>query len=86
MPIIRLSLLCVLMAFLQVAVTSQPAPSQADWVNALRRGGYVIVFRHGATTDQTNTNSMSRRTSPRSGNSLSRGARRQNRSESRCTS
>jgi len=39
---------------------SQPAPSQAEWIDGLRLGGYVIVFRHGATnSNQANTDSMS---------------------------
>ena len=61
MPVIRVSLLCTLLAFLQVAATTEPAPPQADWIGALRWGGYAIVFRHGATTDQANTDSMSRK-------------------------
>jgi broad specificity phosphatase PhoE len=61
MSIIRMSLLCALLGFLPLAANSQPAPSQAEWINDLRLGGYVIVFRHGATySDQTNTDSMSR--------------------------
>jgi phosphohistidine phosphatase SixA len=59
MPVVRL-LLTALIVLLPFAVSSQPAPSQAEWIEALRQGGYVIVFRHGATTDQTNTDSMSR--------------------------
>lgn len=60
MAIIRLVLLCALFGFLPVAASSQPAPSRADWIDALRLGGYVIVFRHGATySDQANTDSMS---------------------------
>ncbi len=38
---------------------SQPAPSQAEWINALRQGGHVIVFRHGATySDQADTDPL----------------------------
>jgi broad specificity phosphatase PhoE len=60
MTIIRLTLLCVLLGFLPVAASGQPAPSPAEWIDALRLGGYVIVFRHGATnSDQSNTDSMS---------------------------
>jgi phosphohistidine phosphatase SixA len=34
-------------------------PSQAEWINALRSGGHVIVFRHGAThTDQADTDPL----------------------------
>jgi phosphohistidine phosphatase SixA len=61
MTIIRLTLLCVLLGFLPVAASGQPAPSPAEWIDDLRLGGYVIVFRHGATYSyQANTDSMSR--------------------------
>jgi phosphohistidine phosphatase SixA len=61
MTIIRLTLLCVLLGFLPVAASSQPAPSPTEWIDDLRLGGYVIVLRHGATySDQANTDSMSR--------------------------
>ena len=43
-------------AFSLLAVSERSAPAQADWINALRQGGYVIVFRHGAThEDQADT-------------------------------
>jgi len=52
---IRLSLLCALVALLPAVASSQP-----DWVGDLRHGGYVVVFRHGATyTDQAKTDPMS---------------------------
>ena len=39
--------------------TEQSARAQADWINALRQGGYVIVFRHGAThQDQADTDPL----------------------------
>src|SRR5438105_15904476 len=39
--------------------TEQSARAQADWINALRDGGYVIVFRHGATyQDQADTDPL----------------------------
>ena len=61
MTIIRMTLLCVLLGFLPVAASSQPAPSPTEWIDDLRLGGYVIVLRHGATySDQANTDSMSR--------------------------
>ncbi|MGA7486027.1 MAG: histidine phosphatase family protein [Xanthobacteraceae bacterium] len=45
--------LCILSA------TGPSAYAQADWINALRQGGYVIVFRHGAThTDQADTDPL----------------------------
>src|SRR5260221_959014 len=65
MSIIRLSLLCALLGFWPAAGGGQPAPSQAEWIDALRTGGYVIVLRHGATvSDQANTDSMSRKNVP----------------------
>jgi broad specificity phosphatase PhoE len=61
MSIVRLTLLCALLGFLPVGASSQPAPSQAEWIKDLRLGGYVIVFRHGATnSDQANADPMSR--------------------------
>ncbi len=42
-----------------LAASEQSAPAQADWINALRQGGYVIVFRHGAThQDQADTDPL----------------------------
>jgi phosphohistidine phosphatase SixA len=59
MPIVRLALLCVLFGCLSVAANSQPAPSQAEWIDAVRQGGHVIVFRHGAThSDQADTDPL----------------------------
>src|SRR6266436_5387611 len=61
MSIIRMTLLCALLGLLPIAANSQPAPSQAEWINDLRLGGYVIVFRHGATSsDQASADPMSR--------------------------
>src|SRR5262245_10169111 len=35
------------------------AQAQAEWINAVRQGGYVIVFRHGAThQDQADTDPL----------------------------
>src|SRR5204863_6090500 len=59
MTIIRLALLCALLGLLPGAANSQPAASQADAINALRQGGHVIVFRHGAThNDQADTDPL----------------------------
>src|SRR5262249_36515417 len=45
--------------FWLVSATEQSAQAQADWVNTLRQGGYVIVFRHGAThQDQADTDPL----------------------------
>ncbi|MFL6834644.1 MAG: histidine phosphatase family protein [Xanthobacteraceae bacterium] len=46
-------------AFLLLAATERGAQAQNEWVNALRQGGYVIVFRHGAThQDQADTDPL----------------------------
>src|SRR4051794_14750494 len=59
MPIIRLALLFALFGFLSVAAHGQPAPSPPEWIEALRQGGHVIVFRHGATyADQADTDPL----------------------------
>jgi phosphohistidine phosphatase SixA len=59
MTIIRLAVLCALLGLLPGAANSQPAASQADAINALRQGGHVVVFRHGAThTDQADTDPL----------------------------
>jgi broad specificity phosphatase PhoE len=37
----------------------QAGPPQAEWINALRSGGHVIVLRHGAThADQADTDPL----------------------------
>ena len=59
MTIMRLALLCALVGFLPAAANGQPAASQTDTINALRQGGHVIVFRHGAThSDQADTDPL----------------------------
>ena len=59
MPVIRLALLCALFGLLPITANSQPAASQPEWINALRQGGHVIVFRHGATySDQADTDPL----------------------------
>src|SRR5882757_6806734 len=59
MAVIRFALFCALLGLLPGTASSQPAPSQAEWINALRQGGHVIVFRHGATfSDQADTDPL----------------------------
>src|SRR5215467_16033670 len=42
-----------------ISATEQSAQAQAEWINAVRQGGYVIVFRHGAThQDQADTDPL----------------------------
>jgi phosphohistidine phosphatase SixA len=59
MSSIRLALLCALFGVFPLAASSQPASSQAEWIDAVRQGGHVIVFRHGAThSDQADTDPL----------------------------
>src|SRR3954452_3448836 len=59
MAVIRLVLFAAFIALLPGAANSQPAASQAEWIDALRQGGHVIVFRHGATfPDQADTDPL----------------------------
>ena len=53
-------LLAVFAAALSLlALTERGAYAETEWVNALRQGGYVIVFRHGAThQDQADTDPL----------------------------
>jgi hypothetical protein len=56
--IFGMTLLSVFLAF-STPASSQTAPPQSEWINALRDGGYVIVFRHGATyQDQADTDPL----------------------------
>jgi phosphohistidine phosphatase SixA len=56
---VRLTFLCAFLVLLSLPAGSQSAPPQAEWINALRAGGYVIVFRHGAThQDQADTDPL----------------------------
>ncbi|UFZ07973.1 histidine phosphatase family protein [Bradyrhizobium ontarionense] len=57
------SLVCALLTFLPAMASSEPLP--ADLIDHLRSGGYVIVFRHGATVSvQAKADSMSRPNAP----------------------
>jgi phosphohistidine phosphatase SixA len=59
MNIIRLALLCVVLGLISASASGQPAPALPEWITDLRRGGYVIVFRHGTTTsDPANVDPM----------------------------
>jgi broad specificity phosphatase PhoE len=50
------AMVCSLTAMGQGAVAQG---AQAEWIGALRQGGYVIVFRHGAThNDQADTDPL----------------------------
>jgi phosphohistidine phosphatase SixA len=58
MPFIRLARLCGLLVLLLLP-GAFPARAQPEWIAALRSGGHVIVFRHGAThNDQADTDPL----------------------------
>jgi broad specificity phosphatase PhoE len=58
---VRLLLVCALLALLPPAATSQVLAAHPEWIEGLRLGGYVIVFRHCLTVpDQVKTDSMGR--------------------------
>ena len=57
--IVRRASLFACLALLAGPAGSQTAPQQTELINALRDGGYVIVFRHGATyQDQADTDPL----------------------------
>jgi phosphohistidine phosphatase SixA len=59
MPDIRLYLLYALLVIVPLLGSGWPASSQPDWIDALRQGGHVIVFRHGQThSDQADTDPL----------------------------
>lgn len=62
---LRVSLLCALLAILPATNGAEPSSQQQPaWLTDLRLGGYVIVFRHGATvSDQSSIDAMSRKIS-----------------------
>jgi phosphohistidine phosphatase SixA len=56
---VRIALLGIAALFWSLPSLGQTTPSQAEWINALRAGGHVIVLRHGAThTDQADTDPL----------------------------
>jgi len=56
--IVGIAWLCVL-ALVSAPAGSQTAAPQPEWINALDDGGYVIIFRHGATyQDQADTDPL----------------------------
>ena len=59
MRILTVSLLTFAIALWSWPSHSQTGSPQAEWINAMRQGGYVIVLRHGATpTDQADTDPL----------------------------
>jgi phosphohistidine phosphatase SixA len=54
----RLALACVMLVLWSLPA-ARTAYAQAEWIAALRQGGHVIVFRHGAThQDQADTDPL----------------------------
>jgi phosphohistidine phosphatase SixA len=57
--VVRLVSLYAFLALLALPASSQPTAPRAEWINALRDGGHVIIFRHGATyEDQADTDPL----------------------------
>jgi broad specificity phosphatase PhoE len=55
----RLASIGALLLVLSAPGAGQPAQTEPDWLQALRQGGHVIVFRHGAThADQADTDPL----------------------------
>jgi phosphohistidine phosphatase SixA len=55
----RVAFAAIAIAYWLLSATGHSAHAQAEWINALRQGGYVIVFRHGAThPDQADTDPL----------------------------
>ncbi len=55
----RFAVAAVAATFWLLSATEQGARAQAEWINAVRQGRYVIVFRHGAThQDQADTDPL----------------------------
>lgn len=53
------ALAALMVALIGGSAWGQPSPSAADVVQMLRGGGYIIVFRHGAThPDQADTDPL----------------------------
>jgi hypothetical protein len=47
--IFKVALIAAAAALWSLPAYGQLSSSQPEWINALRQGGHVIVFRHGAT-------------------------------------
>jgi phosphohistidine phosphatase SixA len=57
--IVRLASMSALLALVLLPAAAQSPPSPAEWIAALKGGGYVIVVRHGATfQDQADTDPL----------------------------
>ncbi len=51
MRIVRWASMFAFLILISGPTSSEPSPSQVEWINALRNGGFVVVFSYG-TTDQ----------------------------------
>jgi phosphohistidine phosphatase SixA len=59
MRLTQLTIAAVTAAFFALPATGDDARAQTEWIGALRQGGHVIVFRHGATNnDQADTDPL----------------------------
>ena len=59
MPDIRLHLSHALLIIMTLLASGSPASLQPEWIDVLRQGGHVIVFRHGQThSDQADTDPL----------------------------
>jgi broad specificity phosphatase PhoE len=57
--IFKIALFAAATALGSLPAHGQLSSSQPEWINALRQGGHVIVFRHGAThADQADTDPL----------------------------
>ena len=59
MQVLRFAIATIATAIWLVSAADQSAQAQAEWIAAVRQGGHVIVFRHGAThQDQADTDPL----------------------------
>jgi phosphohistidine phosphatase SixA len=59
MHVLRFAIATIATAIWLLSATGQSAQAQAEWIAGVRQGGYVIVFRHGAThQDQADTDPL----------------------------
>ena len=55
----RHACLSVLLALFVLPIGGRTSPAQTEWIDALRQGGHVIIFRRGAThQDQADTDPL----------------------------
>jgi len=54
----RLLMLCVMFELLPLVAFAQPVATESGWLESMRRGGYVIVLRHGLTVSNAAADPM----------------------------